>query len=309
MSPPAGVVRAAVSRSRAGSLRWARPILGWAFLVLAIVGSSGSAHAEPGPSSQGQMQRRLEAELDMLERLLDESTDGRATSPNVGPSADLLEQMLARAHLLAARAPSSERLRFEQRLAAIEDRWRSSSGGGVDAEEPVVAGSGSISGRVTNLGGTPLDRVIVRVYDQDARLVGSRYTDSAGEYVFESLPPGDHYVVTRNELGYVELLYSQIECGAGVCDVTGGTPVPVTPGKVTTGVDFLMSEGGRLAGVVLERGTGLPVDSGVVVLYDSWGRRYDSTRSDPFGSVAVEDRPGSLATTMQRLFDTLTGAT
>jgi 5-hydroxyisourate hydrolase-like protein (transthyretin family) len=137
----------------------------------------------------------------------------------------------------------------------------------------VLAKGGLLSGTVRDaFTGLPLRGVEVHVHDA-AGLVTSGSTDNAGVYTSSSgLPTGTYYVRTSNAQGYVDELYDDAPCPAGACTPASGTPVAVTAGTTTTGIDFGLAAGGRISGTVTDAATGLPLLSGVQVrIYDSAG--------------------------------------
>jgi hypothetical protein len=141
--------------------------------------------------------------------------------------------------------------------------------------------AGRISGTVTLGPPGPLYeyRLPVRIYDASGRKVASAWTDPIGGYTSEEgLDSGTYYAVA-DTWGYVAELYGDIPCPDGECTVTSGTPIAVTAGATTAGVDFELTRGGRVSGTVTDAGTGLPLAHVEVTLYDSEGRyaEYDYT--------------------------------
>jgi len=79
--------------------------------------------------------------------------------------------------------------------------------------------------------------------------------DASGAYAVEGLAGGDHYAVVRNFSGYVTALYHGFTCVSYSCDLTDGTPIPVTLGATTAGVDFGLETGGVIRGLVRDEST------------------------------------------------------
>jgi hypothetical protein len=154
---------------------------------------------------------------------------------------------------------------------------------------------GRISGTVT-LGSPdppPYDyRLPVRIYDASGRKVASVWTGTIGPYTIEGLDSGIYYAVALASQGYVAELYGDIPCPDGECTVTSGTPIAVTAGATTAGVDFELTRGGRVSGTVTDAGTGLPLALVDVTLYDSEGRYVEHDYTDDAG---VYETDSSLA--------------
>ena len=108
-----------------------------------------------------------------------------------------------------------------------------------------LAMGGGIRGTVTDSAtGDPLGGVSVWVYDSTGSNVESTSTDQSGHYSTSAgLPSGTYYARTDNSLGYTNHLYDGIPC-LGWCTETSGTPIAVTAGATTTGIDFALVRGG-----------------------------------------------------------------
>ena len=98
----------------------------------------------------------------------------------------------------------------------------------------------------------------VDVYDAAGNYVTYAFSDASGTYVSEDgLPAGTYYARTWNSLGMIDELWDNITCLE--CDVTTGTPIAVTVGTTTPGIDFALAQGGLIAGTVTHAGTGDPL--------------------------------------------------
>jgi 5-hydroxyisourate hydrolase-like protein (transthyretin family) len=135
-----------------------------------------------------------------------------------------------------------------------------------------LARGGRVSGTVTDGStGLPLVGVWVRIYDGAGNIASYDTTDASGAYTTEAVPAGTYYARTSNSAGYMDELYDNIPCAAGVCTVTSGSPVTVTAGSTTGGVDFALAGGGRISGTVTDAATGLPLAGVQVRLYNAAG--------------------------------------
>ncbi len=134
--------------------------------------------------------------------------------------------------------------------------------GGVDFE---LERLGSISGRVTDAAtGDPIPSLLVDVFDRDGAFQGSGLTDVDGRYAITDLVPGDFLVRTFGGSDFLDQLYDGVPCPRSACDLGLGTPVPVSLGAETPGIDFALDRLGRIAGRVTDAATGDPIPSVLV---------------------------------------------
>jgi 5-hydroxyisourate hydrolase-like protein (transthyretin family) len=131
---------------------------------------------------------------------------------------------------------------------------------------------GRISGTVTDAStGAPLANVWVHIYSSGGSYVAFTTTNGSGVYTTQGLPAATYRARTSNSIGYVEALYDDLPCPGGVCSVTSGTPITVTVGATTSGVDFALAPGGRISGTVRDAATGLPLAGVYVDVYSAGG--------------------------------------
>jgi len=136
---------------------------------------------------------------------------------------------------------------------------------------------GTITGLVVDeVTSQPISSVRVRVYNENGYSVEYDYTDSSGYYEIGELPAGTYYVVT-DDSEYINELYDGIPCPAG-CSPTTGTPVAVSNGFATSGVDFSIEARGEISGVVTAEDDGAPIYMRME-LYDSSGNLVDAEYS------------------------------
>ncbi len=151
---------------------------------------------------------------------------------------------------------------------------------------------GTITGTITDAStGLHLaNRFFVRLYDADGNRQAVWFTDAAGTYTFTGLHTGSYFVATDIG-GYLDVLYDGMPCPIG-CDPTSGTPIAVTFGATTSGIDFALGTGGAIAGTVTDAATGLPLTSRTFVeLYDADGSLLDSQGTDAAGSYRFAGLP------------------
>jgi len=156
---------------------------------------------------------------------------------------------------------------------------------------------GSITGTVTDASTTdPIAGVYVYVYDAGGISVASGWTDAAGVYTTGSeLPTGTYYAKTRNYTGYLDELYDDLPCYGGSCDATTGTPISVTVGATTTGIDFALDRGGSISGTVTDAATTDPIVGADVYIYEAGGNYVAGAVTDGGGDYVTDSKlpPGS----------------
>ena len=129
---------------------------------------------------------------------------------------------------------------------------------------------GSISGTVTHrTTGAPIDNIHVDLFDSNGSYVGSRYTDSFGDYLFDRLIPDTYYAVVRS-LAFLDERYDNLACTETDCDPLAGTPIAANLNTITTGIDFALEQWGLITGKVTEPGGG-NVEHPIIEVYDASG--------------------------------------
>ena len=149
---------------------------------------------------------------------------------------------------------------------------------------------GKISGKITDLLGTPIAGA--QVYANQSTGYGSGYASTGpdGNYLIDKLPPGNDYKVSAYAAGHLERFYG----GAG--DWSTATLVTVSGGIETTGIDIALPPGARISGTV-RNWLGTPVAASVFAeRADGAGSEYTITAPDgtyllsslPTGSYRVQ---------------------
>ncbi|WP_433585092.1 MSCRAMM family protein [Microbacterium hydrocarbonoxydans] len=121
----------------------------------------------------------------------------------------------------------------------------------------------AISGSVL-AGGVPLGDAIVEAWSE-GQLVGMAYANGEGAYELV-LPAGSYMVSARGET-YNPIYATQFYDAADT--ISEATPVDLGSDADTTGIDFDLSRGGDIRGVVAAEGADLP-DGGVAVTAYLW---------------------------------------
>ncbi len=134
--------------------------------------------------------------------------------------------------------------------------------------------SGSITGRVTREdNGQSIQGLWVYAHDWDTgNGMGSSETDSKGEYHVPGLVPGKYRVCVSTD----ENQYYLTECYDDVRDYSSALAVHVTAGQPTSNIDFSLTMGGGITGLVTDA-SGTPLQNIWVSAYDfgtgSWVRQ------------------------------------
>jgi len=148
---------------------------------------------------------------------------------------------------------------------------------------------GTIAGTLTDAATTaPIQYANVFLYDASGNYVGSTETDASGDYVtYAGLPTGTYYALTANYQLYLDELYDDVPCFDFSCDVTTGTPISVTVGLTTGGIDFAIDKGGAISGTVLDASTASPIAGLNVNVYGAGGLWVTYASTDASGGYTT----------------------
>lgn len=170
-----------------------------------------------------------------------------------------------------------------------------------------IAFPAAISGTVTDSSNSaPVPNVEIDIYDSNGNWTNYSYTDASGNYAVPSLPTGTYYARTNNYTGFIDELYDDIPCASG-CTVTTGTPINVTEGISTSGIDFVLKPYGRITGKITRQSDGQPVPYPSVDIFDSDGNYAAYGYSDANGNYSANYLPTGTyyAKTYSSYFDEL----
>jgi hypothetical protein len=158
------------------------------------------------------------------------------------------------------------------------------AGSDIDGIDFSLRQGGGISGVVTDDdGGAPLAGVAIEAYDGAGRLVAETASNVLGQYTVDALPTGNYTVRTRNRQGYQNQIHDGGSC-TPFCDPQSGTPIAVSEGSVTSGIDFALVRSVAISGTV--RVDGVPAGNITVEAYGAIGNLVSETLSQPDGSYA-----------------------
>ena len=113
--------------------------------------------------------------------------------------------------------------------------------------------------------------------------VAETSTDENGDFTTPAVPPGDYLLQTSNDAGYINRLNDGTECVGWLCGERG-MPVTGMPGSTTTGVNFALRPGGRIAGQVADAPGNVDVE-----IFDAAGRMVSKGLTDGFGQDLTGD--------------------
>ena len=170
--------------------------------------------------------------------------------------------------------------------------WRAEEGESQTGIDIALAPGGVIEGKVTEATTAQgIGRAVVTVYEEDwGAVVGQTTTDVDGNYAIGNLPTGTYHVSTD---AIVITYTSEYYGGQPMTEEgrDGSTPVSVTAGRTTSGIDFVLEDRPYISGTVTDDGDpAKAIEGAVVTAYDASWQPVDSALSAADGSyeIAVE---------------------
>ena len=142
-----------------------------------------------------------------------------------------------------------------------------------------LAKEGLITGTVRRAAdATGIGNLLINVYNASTSFVKSAVTASDGTYVVTGLATGSY--LARASVGdgtptppfdFVTELYGGIPCPRlapeSDCRIASGTPIAVTAGSFTAGIDFALDKGASISGTVVADGAATPISGINVTAY------------------------------------------
>ncbi|MCB1599868.1 MAG: carboxypeptidase regulatory-like domain-containing protein [Xanthomonadales bacterium] len=160
---------------------------------------------------------------------------------------------------------------------------------GATGVDMALVKGGSIAGQITTSdGASPLPGVRVEAYTTAGRLAGFSKSDLNGDYRVPGLPPGDYYVTTRSDLGYLDEVYNNLSCEP-FCNPLDGTAVTLVGTAMLGGINFALDLSASIAGTV--RAGGAPAANVGVELYGFIGNLLRTTVSNTDGAYSFSGLP------------------
>jgi len=130
---------------------------------------------------------------------------------------------------------------------------------------------------------------------------GLGYSGPTGAYTAGGLLAGTYYAKTANALGYIDELFDNQQCAAQSCALTGGTPISVTVGQTTTGINFGLARGGTITGKVTDASTTVGVSGVYVYVYTLANVFTGFSQTSAGGSYTIAGcRPGPITANVKR---------
>jgi len=149
---------------------------------------------------------------------------------------------------------------------------------------------GRISGSVRDASNAPLANVQVKTHDAAGNTVDEVFTDASGNFSTSGLPAGTHYVRTRNIVGLVDKVWTNLVC-ARFCNPVDGTPISVAVPATTSGIDFVLPPGGTVGGTVTAAAGGAPIAGEIVNIVAANGTFVGGGWTDATGAYTVRGLP------------------
>ena len=144
---------------------------------------------------------------------------------------------------------------------------------------------------MTGTANAALASVNVFVYTTTGAFVKNGFTASDGTYSVSGLPAGNYVARTfvSSTLNYVDEVWDNITCLN--CSVTTGTPISVTAGATTPGINFALVPGGTISGTVTDTGTSAVLNSINVQIFTSTGALAKNAFTNTSGVFSVTGLP------------------
>jgi hypothetical protein len=153
----------------------------------------------------------------------------------------------------------------------------------------ILVEAGSISGRITcEDDNTGLSAVYVYGYDSGASLQTYVQTDSQGYYLLGPLAGGTYYVSAQHSEDCLGEYYNN------AATRSAATPITVTPGDVTTGIDMALVKGGSISGKITSASDGAPLPNVSLSAFDSNGSYAASGYADSEGVYSIKPLRGGI---------------
>jgi hypothetical protein len=153
---------------------------------------------------------------------------------------------------------------------------------------------GSITGTVTDAGtAAPLANVTVEIASSAGAFVVGAATNASGVYTVGGLPAGSYFARTfvSTAQNYLDEAYNNIPCALGACVITTATPIAVSVGATTSGINFALQPGGTITGTVTDAGTAAPLSNVTVQVYTSTGVFAKGISTDGSGVYTLRGLP------------------
>jgi hypothetical protein len=160
-----------------------------------------------------------------------------------------------------------------------------------------LSSGGIISGTVTDTTtASPIQGATVLIATLNGSVIDNKTasTNAAGVFSVAGLPSGSYFAFTSasTSLNYANQVYNNIPCNP-TCNPTSGTQIAVTAGSTTPGINFGLTPGGTISGIVTDAATSSGIPSLTIQILNTSGStvRSTSTAICPAGSYVVTGLP------------------
>ncbi len=146
---------------------------------------------------------------------------------------------------------------------------------------------GQITGTITASAGGGISTAGVSIFDLTGEHVSDVGVDSNGNYSSTGLLPGDYFVRTWNDQGFIDTLWDNIVCLG--CNPTSGNPVSVVIGTDSL-VNFSLDAGARITGTVTSGGNPLPnINVQIYFPNGQWANGVNTNADGTYSSTGLPD--------------------
>lgn len=154
---------------------------------------------------------------------------------------------------------------------------------------------GRFSGRIVDADSNLPIGVSVDLYDSTGQFINGNGSDADGHYEIPGLVTGNYFAVAGDHYDcYHDEVYDDVPCSDEDCPVTGGTPIAVTTGQMTSGIDFALAPYDHITGKIIDTERNAPLNGMQMRLYDLNGvwKRLAATDSNGVYHIGPID-PGT----------------
>ncbi|MFB3853554.1 MAG: carboxypeptidase regulatory-like domain-containing protein [Vicinamibacterales bacterium] len=152
---------------------------------------------------------------------------------------------------------------------------------------------GQIAGTMTDaVSALPLAGIATSLRDSAGNVPAYGWEPNSvpgGGYITRGLPSGTYYIRTEGNHSYVNEYYNNLP--TGTTPWSSATPVSVTQGSVTNGINFALTQGGRISGRVTSAASGLGMGGIWVYVYDSSNNLHGTPQTSSAGDYITSGLP------------------
>jgi hypothetical protein len=163
-----------------------------------------------------------------------------------------------------------------------------SGGAAIASIDFALAAGGTISGTAADLFNNPLPSGNAVLFDSNGIEITTTPVN-AGLFEFNGLANGTYYVLIENSSGLIDLLYANVPCPAGACNITAlGTPITLSvraPNQVASvsNIDLRLPTGRQVSGRVRAGASPAALADATVYIFNSTGVLVGEGVSDGLG--------------------------